>query len=146
MKRIFGRLISAIRKNRVVILIVGVYLAVLKLFTNQICPFVILTGFPCPGCGLTRAGILFLKGEFKEAFRMNPVFYPLLAAAVVFCICRYVMGKEVKFLQKYLILIGIFAVGVYIYRMTEYFPDREPMVYNYRSILGKYLFLYLGGS
>ena len=31
------------------------------------CPVERLTGFPCPGCGMTRACLLTLKGRFTEA-------------------------------------------------------------------------------
>jgi hypothetical protein len=48
------------------------------------CPFFRLTGIPCPGCGLSRAVILLLKGDFLGSLRFHafaPIF--LLAAVVV---------------------------------------------------------------
>ncbi|MFR1111937.1 MAG: DUF2752 domain-containing protein [Blautia sp.] len=41
-------------------------------------------GLPdCPALpALTRAGLLFLHGDFAGAFRMHPFFYGLLALAV----------------------------------------------------------------
>lgn len=36
------------------------------------CPFKILTGIPCPGCGMTRAFLAFAEGDFLMAFQYNP--------------------------------------------------------------------------
>lgn len=32
------------------------------------CPIKLITGFPCPGCGITRATISLFKFRFYEAF------------------------------------------------------------------------------
>jgi hypothetical protein len=46
----------------------------------------LVVGLPCPACGLTRAGLLFVHGDLADAARMHPAFFPLLAAlAVVTC-------------------------------------------------------------
>ncbi len=36
------------------------------------CPFHILTGLPCPGCGLSRALRLMASGEFEAMWTMHP--------------------------------------------------------------------------
>jgi hypothetical protein len=48
-----------------------------------VCPFRRLTGLPCPGCGLTRAGRHLLRGEFREAFWDNAMVPVVLAIAAV---------------------------------------------------------------
>ncbi|MCB1097388.1 MAG: DUF2752 domain-containing protein [Verrucomicrobiae bacterium] len=40
------------------------------------CPVLITTGFPCPGCGLTRGVMATLKGDLAEAVEYHP-FSPL---------------------------------------------------------------------
>lgn len=47
-----------------------------------VCPFHALTGVPCPGCGLSRAVILLLQGDWGGALRVH-AFAPLLLAALV---------------------------------------------------------------
>lgn len=63
---------------------VAAYFLVLFLLGLPIhrCPFHALTGHPCPGCGLSRAGLLLLKGEWSAMWRMHP-FAPYFAAWAV---------------------------------------------------------------
>jgi len=42
-----------------------------------VCPFAALWSVPCPGCGLTRAALLLLRGDWLGAWRMHPL-SPLL--------------------------------------------------------------------
>lgn len=36
-----------------------------------VCPFRLLTGLPCPGCGLTRSWVCLLHGEWQHAVAAN---------------------------------------------------------------------------
>ena len=42
------------------------------------CLFLSLTGLQCPGCGSTRALKHLLRGELREAWRMNALFVAML--------------------------------------------------------------------
>lgn len=48
----------------------GVLYLLLKLlgWLPSQCPFRTVTGLPCPGCGLTRASMALLRGDWKAAF------------------------------------------------------------------------------
>jgi hypothetical protein len=48
-----------------------------------VCPFRLVTGLPCPGCGLTRSWVYLAHGDFSEALRANPFGYVTMAAAAV---------------------------------------------------------------
>lgn len=37
-----------------------------------------MTGFPCPGCGLTRAMFMVLRGDFAGAWKMHPFIYGVI--------------------------------------------------------------------
>jgi hypothetical protein len=37
-----------------------------------------LTGLDCPGCGMQRAFLAFLKGEFLQSLVLQPALFPLL--------------------------------------------------------------------
>ena len=47
------------------------------------CLFHRMTGFDCPGCGMTRAAHAALHGRFGEAFRFNPLGMVLFPAVLV---------------------------------------------------------------
>jgi hypothetical protein len=47
------------------------------------CPFNLITGIPCPGCGMTRAFLALARGDLITALHYNP-FSMLLAAIIIF--------------------------------------------------------------
>jgi len=47
-----------------------------------VCPFRLLTGLPCPGCGLTRSWVYTVHGWWPEAFAAHP-FGPVAIAFVL---------------------------------------------------------------
>ena len=46
------------------------------------CPFHALTGLHCPGCGMTRAAALLLRGDLAGALQHNVLLVPTLIGAV----------------------------------------------------------------
>lgn len=49
-----------------------------------VCPFRLMTGLPCPGCGLTRSWVFWLHGDWQAGLAANPFGIVLLLAAVGF--------------------------------------------------------------
>ncbi len=47
-----------------------------------ICPTAGLTGYPCPGCGLTRAALAVVRGDFATALAFHPLVFVVGPAAV----------------------------------------------------------------
>lgn len=78
------------------------------------CPIKYFTGISCAGCGMTRAWIHFLKGDFSGAFAFHPLFpVPAILLAV------FVFGKRVSQKIKYVLLCAaaVLFVIVYLYRL-----------------------------
>ena len=124
---------------KVPVFIFCIYLIIAKTLMKSLCPAVIITGFPCPGCGMTRAVFAILRGDFSAAWALHPFAFALYGFLILFGIWRYILMRDVKELNG--ILIGLVSALIlfYIYRMVRYFPGEPPMSYYYDSILNKIL-------
>lgn len=60
--------------------------AAVLLLDVPICPWAGLLGWPCPGCGLTRAVLALLDGRFALAWRLHPLVYVVLPCAAGFAV------------------------------------------------------------
>ena len=56
------------------------------------CPFKLIFGVPCPGCGTTRAIKYLFNGDIQRAFYTNPVG---LLAFFVLCVVILVKGIDI---------------------------------------------------
>ena len=75
--------------------VAGVQIALVSLsLPGWVCPFFRLTGIPCPGCGLTRAVILLLKGDFRDSLRFH-AFAPIFLLAAVAFILVLLLPKSI---------------------------------------------------
>jgi|SRR5699024_4449720 len=88
------------------------------------CVFKKITGLDCPGCGMTRAALAMLDGDFYQAFRFNMLVFVL---APIYLLYLYFEGKNKQRSSKYLmggmlILSGLF----FILRNTEMFNFLAP--------------------
>ena len=60
------------------------------------CPFKLISGYNCPGCGIQRSIYWFLHGEFKKAIHYN--YFLLLAVpyALGFLACLIMPSSNIK--------------------------------------------------
>lgn len=42
------------------------------------CPYKLLSGFDCPGCGMQRSFVELLKGNFVLSFQLYPALLPVM--------------------------------------------------------------------
>jgi len=131
---VYNRIKKDVVGNRVGIsAFVGIFVLFLVLF-GDVCPSQILFGFPCPGCGLTRAGVLVLKFQFARAWQMHPFIYVWLCFAIYICYKRYIRGRKVKGIIPMVIVITLAMVVFYVYRMIYFYPEVEPMIQQNDSL------------
>lgn len=116
-------------------LIFAVYIVIGKYVLYTLCPSVLLTGFPCPGCGMTRAMFALMRGDFALAWSLHPFSYVLIGFCLSLGIRRYLLLKDCKRYMKYLAVIFLGMILFYVYRMVRYFPGDPPMSYYYGSIM-----------
>lgn len=94
----------------------------------------LITGLPCPACGMSRAAELFVKGQIKDSIQMQPLFALLIIGVILLILCRYICRGHEAVLKYYAVLLIGFAIVFYVYRMIRYFPDMEPMTYRRENL------------
>lgn len=65
---------------------------------QSLCPLKMLSGFPCPGCGITKSMVFCYEGAFSKSISYH-LFGPLLIIFCVFLIILLII--ELLFKQEY---------------------------------------------
>lgn len=138
MKKIWSRIWKDIRQTGWILLAIFAYYLISKRMLGAFCPMVLLTGLPCPGCGLTRAFLYVITGEFARAWYMNPSIYLWIVLLIYIGINRYILGKPAKHWPKIMAVIFVVMVGRYIYGMIFWYPDRPPLAYTGGNLFESY--------
>ena len=79
-----------------------------------LCPFRLLTGLPCPGCGLTRSWVHLAHGQWGDAFAENafgPLSMVAVLALVVIVVVRTVQRAPQPDVARWLSSRVFLAVG-----------------------------------
>ena len=99
-----------------------------------VCPLYALTGFACPGCGLTRGFHALLHGDVLTALDFNaliPVWAVVLAYVFASMVLLAVRGRGLpmwparpRFLWAFMIVLLVFGVlrNLSVYPFTILFP------------------------
>ena len=136
MKGIAGRIRKDLKTILILIIVIVLWRVLCLYFFNASCPSVIFCGFPCPGCGLTRAFVLLIQGRLYESLAMNPMAIPVLLFILWCLYWHYVKAEKIRFFTPLLIALCLSAIAVYICRMALWFPTRMPMTFTHGSVLG----------
>lgn len=135
MKKIWQRFFADVKKFWPIPIILVVIYFVLHKLEGAFCPSVIIFGLPCPGCGITRALLYVLKGQFAEAFYINPSVYLWLLFLLYIIVVRYVLGKPLKYGVLSAGIIGVVMVIRFAYGMYMYYPTRPPFAYTGGNVM-----------
>lgn len=117
----------------------AVYDILVQLVFDAFCPVAIVTGLPCPGCGMTRAVFFFVTGQIGKGWEMNPIGIGWTALAAYFCMMRYWLGKSPRGLLQAGGVLTVCMVAFYVYRMYRYFPGDAPICYTEGCVLERLL-------
>lgn len=115
----------------------ALYTVVVNLIFHAFCPMVIISGFPCPGCGLTRSFLYLASGRIMQSVQINPMGIPIAGILVYFFWNRYIIGKKAKGMSALMVIAVILLLALYVCRMHSFFPNRMPYVYAEKNILSR---------
>ena len=123
--------ISPLLRDRKFALVVagtaGVQIALVSLsLPGWVCPFFRLTGLPCPGCGLTRAVILLLKGDLQASLHFH-AFAPILLLTALALILVLLLPRSItqpaisklETLEQQTGFTAIILVGLILYWLAR---------------------------
>lgn len=119
------------------ILIIGIACGLMYLFRIT-CPIKYVTGISCAGCGMTRACLAALHGNFHEAFAFHPLFFLVPLAPVIY-LFREKLPRPVLYILIFTTLAAF--VIVYVYRLADptdsvvVFDPGHSLVYRIISLL-----------
>lgn len=76
------------------------------------CIFHELTGFYCPGCGITRMFFAILKFDFYQAFRYNPLVFILLICFIIYKLINLKYKIKLPKYTSYVLLVIVILYGI----------------------------------
>ena len=132
-----GRL-GQVKRGGLVAAVFGLVAALVALDV-PLCPTAALFGVPCPGCGLTRATLSAVHGQWGHAFELHPLFWiisPIYAFAVGLGVWTYIRGpKRVSTLTWQMnrwVTIGgaimlVLMLGLWVLRFFDFFGGPVPV-------------------
>lgn len=99
--RVMARAKSNVPPRRIIkiatgglVLVAIYYFLNLKFGFTISCWFERLTGWYCPGCGVTRMLFAIIEGNFYQAFRFNPLVFILLIFAAILLVNYLICYKK----------------------------------------------------
>lgn len=142
MRAVCKRIAADMKQYGMAVVVFIVYTVIVNLVFHAFCPAVIFCGFPCPGCGITRAAVCLITGRWQQAWQLNPVVFAIAVTTAYFIYRRYLLGTKVIGLKWLITAVFVLLAVVYIVRMYLYFPDRAPYVYTEENMLTRILPFY----
>lgn len=139
LKQAAGRVWKDIWDYKILGIVLLTYYFLVRFIFSASCPSVIITGFPCPGCGITRAFLFVMTGQFERAWNINPLSYGWILLALYAGVQRYLFGRKAKGWKTMMIVLAVAIMGLYIYRMYRYFPNKPPMTFTGGSLFERWL-------
>lgn len=99
---------------------------------QSFCPLKMLSGFPCPGCGITKSMVFFYEGNFQKSLS-NHLFGSFL---IVFCVATIiVLSTELitqktyfrtwLFNKKLGFILGIFLATYHFVRLISFVKNNS---------------------
>jgi hypothetical protein len=91
----------------------------------KLCMFAVLFHVPCPGCGMTRAALAMLRGDFAHAYTLHPlsiVLVPFVGAIAARQVASYVQTGNAwgaplpRWIEPIAAALVVLLLGVWVAR------------------------------
>ena len=102
-----------------------------NLETDQsLCPFKMLTGFPCPGCGITKSLVYFYEGDLYKSIGYHVLgpFVVLFCLVTILVLATELITKkeyfnEILYNRKLAYFLACFLIFYQIVRITYFIEN-----------------------
>ncbi|MCM1184427.1 MAG: DUF2752 domain-containing protein [Roseburia sp.] len=138
-RTVSARIMADIRNYYIGAILLAVYNVVVRAVFHAFCPFLIAFGFPCAGCGMTRAVWYILTGSVRRGMKLNPAAPLWIFFFLYFFWERYVMGRDARRVKRCLAVVCVITFLIYLYRMLHEFPGSPPLVYYKNNLVVRLL-------
>ena len=98
----------------------------------SLCAFKMITGFPCPGCGITKSLVYFYHGDFYKSVSyhiLGPFVIAFSVVSIVVLIMELITKKEyfntVMYNKRLAYGLGFFLVGYHIIRLIFFIKNNS---------------------
>lgn len=99
---------------------------------QSICPFKMLTGFPCPGCGITKSLVFLYSGDFIKSIYYHlfgPLTFLSCIAAIIVLSLELITKKEyfqnILFNKKIAYVLGSTLAVYHIIRLILFISSNN---------------------
>ncbi len=119
-KKSYSSMVSMQNKKKTIIIAMVTILAIAILLLLDIykCPLNYVLGIPCPMCGMTRAVLSALSGNFADAFHYHPLWIIILLGIIFIVLYELKVIRIPKALFNVIcVILGILLIVCYIYRL-----------------------------
>lgn len=99
---------------------------------QSLCPLKMLTGFPCPGCGITKSLVYFYEGDIYKSLHyhiLGPLVIVFCVATIVVLSTELITKKEyfnqLLFNKKLAYGLGIFLASYHFIRIIYFISNNS---------------------
>jgi hypothetical protein len=93
---------------------------------QSLCPFKMLSGFPCPGCGITKSLVYFYDGNLQKSLHyhiLGPFLVLFCVITIVVLITELITNKEylneILYTKKTAYFLACFLILYQVVRITD---------------------------